>query len=94
MAEILGEYIKQPAEVLDYDVDFADWLEGRDDEPAAHEVIVPVGLTKVSDGRTGTVVRVVLSGGADKTRHKITVRLTTSGGLVKEADFIVRVREI
>ena len=94
MTAILGKFIKQPDEVLDYDVDFSDWFSNRDDTPASYTVVAEAGITKVTDARTGNVVKAVLSGGVTGTKYKVTVLLTTSAGLVKEADFTVTVKAV
>lgn len=94
MSKILGRFDKQPTEVLDYDVDYTEWVGTRTIAPTAHVVIVPTGITLVSSGLAGNVVRVVLSGGTTGTDYKITVRTTFDNGLVKEADFLVKVKEV
>lgn len=94
MATILGKFIKQPAEVLDYDVDFTDWFSNRTDTPSTFEVTAEAGITVVGSSISGNIVKVVLSGGASGTRYKTTVRLTTALSLVKEADFQVLVKEV
>jgi hypothetical protein len=94
MTSILGRFVKQPSEVLDYDVDFTDWFANRSDSPHSCTVVVEPGLTKVSESITGNVVKIVLSGGTSGSRYKVTVRLTTTVGIVKEADFQVAVREV
>ena len=90
---VLGRFVKQPSEVLDYDVDFSDWFDGRADTPSSHTVIAETGITVVGSSRTGNVVKVVLSGGTAGTKYKITVRLTTNTFLVKEAEFVVAIKE-
>lgn len=94
MSTLLGKFIKQPSEILDYDVDFGQWFAGRSDSPVSHETTVETGITLVSSILSGEVVRVVLAGGANGQTYKVTVRMTTSNGLVKEADFAVRIREV
>jgi len=94
MTAVLGKFNKQPAEILDYDVDFTDWFTNRTDTPASHTAVAEAGITIVSATRTGNVVKVILSGGVTDTTYKITVQLTTSAGLVKEADFAVKVKEV
>lgn len=91
---ILGKFIKQPAEVLDYDIDFGDWFEGRNDTPLSYVVTADPGIEVDGSARTGNVIKVLLSGGTAGTRYKITTRLTTNAGLVKEAEFYVTVKEI
>lgn len=91
---ILGKFTKQPAEVLDYDVDFSEWFSNRTDTPASFTVTADTGITVVGSTRSGNVVKIILSGGTSGTKYKITVRLTTSNSLVKEADFQVVVKEV
>lgn len=90
---VLGKFTKQPAEVLDYDVDFSDWLSNRTDLPQTFSVTVPTGIILDSSVRLGNVVKVVLSGGTSGQKYRITVRLSTDTGLLKEADFDVAVKE-
>jgi hypothetical protein len=90
---VLGRFVKQPSEVLDYDVDFTDWFDGRTDTPSSHVVIAETGITVVGSSRTSNVVKVILSGGVAGTKYKVTVRLTTNTFLVKEAEFVVSIKE-
>lgn len=94
MAAILGKFVKQPAEILDYDVDFSDWFSNRVDTPSAFSVTADTGITVVGSSRSGNIVKIILSGGASGTKYKVTVRLTTTNSLVKEADFVVAVKEV
>ncbi len=91
---IIGKQVKQPSEILDYQVDFSEWFANRTDTPTSADVTVEFGLTKVSDSLDDEVVTVVLSGGTDGASYKVTVLLTTSDGIVKEADFIVRIKAV
>lgn len=106
MTAIIGRFTKQPSEILDYDVDFSDWFEGRTDTPASFTAAVDAGTVApgvtagagtpaaiVSATRTGNVIKVILSGGRPQTKYKVTVQLTTVAGLLKEADFTVAVKE-
>lgn len=94
MASVLGKFTKQPAEVLDYDVNFTDWFSNRTDAPASFTVTADSGITVVSSSILGNIVKVVLGGGTTGTKYKVTVLLTTTTALVKEADFVVAVKEI
>lgn len=94
MPSILGKFSKQPDEILDYDVDYSDWFSNRDDTAVSAVVTVTAGVTKVSDALVGNVVRVVLSGGTNGSEYQVTVLLTTSTGVVKEADFKVKVKAV
>lgn len=94
MTAVLGKFVKQPSEVLDYDVDFSDWFSNRSDTPSTFTVTAETGITVVSSSRIGNVVKIILSGGTSGTKYKVTVKLTTTNLLVKEADFIVAVKEV
>lgn len=94
MTTILGRFTKQPAEILDYDVDFSDWFTNRLDTLASFTVTADAGITVVGSTRSGNVVKVILSGGTSGTKYKIQIQLTTSAGMVKEADFVVAVKEV
>lgn len=94
---LVARWQKQPADTQDYDIDFVEWLDLVGDVPRATnpvEVIVSAGLTLVAFELIGTVVKVWLSGGTDKTHYKVSILLHTAGGRVKEADFELRVKEV
>lgn len=100
---ILGKFIKQPAETLDYDVDFSEFLTGGDTlqatgnppVPSPLDVVVdPVGLTL---GPTFVVnqntIKQWLSGGTSGVKYKITITATSNAGRVKQVEFVVRVKD-
>ena len=90
---ILGSFVKQPLEILDYDVDFGAWFVGRGDTPVSIAITTDPGIVLSGNSLVGTMAKVVLSGGTDGVKYKITVRLTTSSGITREADFYVSVKE-
>lgn len=94
MARILGKFVKQPVDVLDYDVDYSDWMSGRTDTVASYEAEADAGIDLITSTRSGNVVKILLGGGFHGERYKITTRITTAAGLVKEAEFIVAVKEV
>lgn len=100
---ILDRFYKQPAETLDYDIDFSEFLSSSDSivttgnppVPSPLNVTVtPAGLTLgptfVLNGKT---VKQWLSGGTDGVRYKITLTVTTNAGIVKQVEFVVRVKD-
>lgn len=91
---ILATFDKQPADVQDYDIDFGPYLTGLGDTAVSHAVVVPTGITLMSSGMTDGVVKVWLSGGENRQKYKITVQVTTNGGRVKEAEIIIKVKEV
>lgn len=101
---ILGTFYKQPAESLDYDVDFSEFLtdgdtlvsSGNPPVPSPLNVAVtPAGLTLgptfVLD--SGTTIKQWLSGGTDGAKYKITLTATSNAGRVKQVEFVVRVKD-
>lgn len=95
---ILGTFQKQPNDILDYDVSFAEWL-GSDQIFSHTAVVSPAGGLTIAQSAvmTGaTAIKVVCSGGTTGTKYKVTVRIVTNSipSLAKEAEFYVTVREI
>lgn len=89
---IQAKWVKQPGETLDYEIDFSKWAEGRSDT-ASSVAVTATGLTVVESVLSGWVARVTLAGGTDGQKYKVTVRLTTSTGRIREYDFQINVRE-
>ena len=92
----IKKFYKQPAEIRDYDVDYEDWFSTRlNDSPLSATATAEAGITVVgSPSIDGFRVKTILSGGTDGEEYKVTVQLTTVNGLVKEADFLGRVKEL
>jgi len=99
----LGRFPKQPAEVLDYDIDFSEFLADGDTltsvgdppVPSPLDVVVsPSGLTLGPTVVVGNkIIKQWLSGGADGVTYKITVTATSNAGRVKQVEFYVRVKD-
>lgn len=94
MTALYGRFTKQSTETLDYDVDYTDWFDGRADAPELHEAVAETGITLDSSAMTGKIIKILLSGGTDGEKYKITARMITNSGVVKEADFTVRIKDI
>lgn len=93
---IIGRMTKQPSEVLDYDVDFSEWLPDDDSIATASAVRTPatslaIDSTSVFDS---TWVKVWLSAGTTGVKYKVTVTVVTDDGRTKEAEFYVNVKEV
>jgi len=88
----LDTFIKDPDAVLDYAVDWSDWLE-TGETISSHDVTVEAGLTKDSDGESGGIVTIWLSGGTVNTSYRVAVEITTSSVRTDERSFRVRVAE-
>lgn len=101
---ILGTFIKQPAENLDYDIDFSEFLSSGDtlqstgEPPAPNPLNVTVSPTGIVVGSTfvtndGKTIKQWLSGGTNGVKYKITLTATTNGGRIKQVEFVVRVKD-
>jgi hypothetical protein len=91
---ILGTFIQQPNEVLDYDVDYSEWIPAGDvvlTATATADPGITLGDTLIDP--TGLVVKQWVSGGVNGETYKIQVSATTDEGRVKEAEFRIRIRE-
>lgn len=90
----LGSYDKQPAEVLDYDVDYSEWLTRGDNVEATEVEVVPPGLTVESTFINDPRVKIWLSGGQHGVTYKLTVTTTTTDGRKKQDEFKIRVKDV
>lgn len=88
------QFTKQPIEVLDYDVDYSNWLSTGDSIQSATASISPPGLTLSNVQVNGSIAKIWLSGGANDTLYKVTVNLTTTGGRISQEEFYVFVKDL
>lgn len=87
-----SSFIKDPAAVLDYEVDWSTWL--ADGETiATSTVTVEDGLDLDSDTNTDTVVTAWLSGGTVGENYTVTSQITTSQSRTDERSITIHVRE-
>lgn len=96
---ILGKFVKQPLEILDYEFDFVAWLADRADNinsftvTAAPETVGASDLTLSNKTTSAGVVRYFAAGGANGVRYKVTCTIVTTGGRTKEAEMLVSIKE-
>ncbi|UEM17336.1 hypothetical protein G6321_00025190 [Bradyrhizobium barranii subsp. barranii] len=79
---------KQPAEVLDFAIDWTARLEG--DAIASSAFVVPPGVTAASSSRSARETVVWLAGGVDRGSYLVVNRITTTAG--REMRQAVRIR--
>lgn len=88
---------KAPADVLDYDIDFARWLPSADRIIAASSTISAVTTTMTATVTatefTDTTATVWLSGGADGETGLVSTVVTTNLGRTKKFAFLIKIRE-
>lgn len=82
------EFRKDPDAVLDYVVDWSEWL--VDDTIDASEWTVPDGIEKDSDTHTTTTATVWLSGGTLGATYTLVNHITTVAG--REEDQTIRIK--
>lgn len=85
-------FSKDPAAVLDYKLDWSDWMEDGD-TITDDTVTVPAGLTLDSSSHDDASVTFWLSGGTAGQHYRVTVQITTSAGRVDERSVSVKVQE-
>ena len=90
----LGNFTKQPVEIIDYDIDYSEWLTAGDNVQAASVEVTPIGLTVESTFINDHRVKIWVSGGTTGTTYKLTVTATTADGRVKQDEFKVKVKDI
>ncbi len=71
-------YKKDPDATLDYEFDWAAWLDVVGDSIASVEFVLSSGLTLVSQSNTASTATAYVSGGEDGEEETLTCRITTS----------------
>lgn len=83
---------------LTYSFDWAEWLEGSDSIATAEYSVNarrndPTPIVIESEGTSGTITYVELSGGQVEKTYIVTCKLTTTNGLVDRRNFRLKVIE-
>ncbi len=82
---------KDPESVLDYSLNWSDWL--GTDTISAVVWTVPAGITQTTATNTTTAATIWLSGGTANAEYTIECKITTASGRTDERSFIVKIRE-
>jgi len=88
---VVAVFEKDPDAVLDYQIDWTDWLAG--DTISTSAWTVSAGLTKTSESNTPATARVWLSGGQAGSVYKATNRIVTAGGRTDDRTLEIRVNQ-
>lgn len=83
---------KDPDAVLEYTLDWTDWLADVSDTISTHAV-TESGITKASSSNTTTAVTAWLSGGAVGQVPSATYRIVTAGGRTDERTIYFNIRQ-
>lgn len=91
---------KDPSAILDYDLDWTDWLASYPTDTlstatwgAPSPVTVPA-LAKGSNYITGNKTVLWLSGGLDGSTYSLTCTITTAGGRTDERTVTIKVKQL
>lgn len=76
----LKKFTKDPDAILDYTIDWADWLAVAGDTITEVTAVSGGGVTVDSTSFTATTTTVWLSGGAAGQSSDVVVHITTAGG--------------
>lgn len=94
---LIGTFIQQPNDYLDYDVEYSDadapWLATGDALQSAVASVTPSGLTVNNPIVIGTKVKLWITGGTSGTTYKVTLKTTTTAGRVKEDELRFRIKD-
>jgi len=85
-------FIKDPDAVLDYQVDWSDFL-GSDEITASQWISSDPALVVDSDSFTATTATVWLSGGDNRRRYTVTNRVSTDAGRTDDRTITVKISQ-
>lgn len=88
-----GIHDKDPSAVLDYAIDWSDWLQVGETIASSTWTITPSGLVQNTESETTQVATVWLSGGTDGTQYTVTNHITTSSARTDERSLTITVRQ-
>lgn len=92
---LIATFEKQPAERLDYDIDYSSWLASGDKIISATSVITPTGQMEAISTITqlGKRAKLWVSQGVAGVTYKVEVTVTTEQGRVKQDEVSFRCKE-
>lgn len=91
MTESLNYFVKDPDAILDYTIDWLNWL--CSDTIVTGTWVVPSGITRVTDTITTTTATIWLSGGTVGKSYNLVNKINTSGGRADNRTISLMVRE-
>ncbi len=89
-------FLKDPAALVDYEIEWGDWLAADETLTAsswAVEPIEPGGLAVAMQTGIGTARRASVSGGVRGHLYRLTNRIATSAGRTDERSLAIRIIE-
>lgn len=95
----LGNFTKTPAEVKRYKVEYSDWLDTGEYVQSVVLTVTPTSpsnpLTAAANsiGASATSFAFFVAGGVTGTVYTVDIRVTTTGGQIKEDTILFTVRD-
>lgn len=86
-----NKFLKDPNAVLDYQVDWTDWL--GSDTITTSTWTVPAGIINDSDSKTTTTTTIWLSGGTAGTSYSLVNHIVTTAGREDDRTIIIQLIE-
>lgn len=86
----IATFIKDPADVLDYQLNWADWLGAGTISTSAWTV--PSGITQVTASNTTTTATIRLSGGTHGSDYEVLNHIVTANGQEADRSITIKVR--
>lgn len=81
---------KHPISILDYELDWSEWLNGDTIINSAWEVSTGLTVEQTpAPSNTTTSTRAFISGGADKQKYTVTNTITTQAGRKESKSFVL-----
>lgn len=89
-------FVKDPAALVDYEVEWGDWLAANETLTASSWSVEPVeagGLAVAMQSGIGSARRASVSGGVRGHLYRLTNHITTSAGRTDERSLAIRIAE-
>lgn len=91
---VLNTYDKQTADVLDYDIDYEDFLSPGDSILSGAVSVTPSGLSVEPPMVLGKTLKLWVSSGTSGVTYKADITMTTAQGRVKQDELRFRIKDI
>lgn len=88
----MAVFVKDPDAVLDFGVEWVDWLEDGETITSSTWSVSPSGLTLGEETFNGHATVVWTSGGSEGTTYALTNRVTTSDGRTDDRTLYIRIK--
>jgi hypothetical protein len=92
MSVPLRTFAKDPEAILNYTIDWSQWL-GSDTIQTSTWPTITAGITMASSSNSTTTATIKVSGGTDGSDYDLTNRIVTAGGLTDERTIRIQVRQ-